>query len=94
MTRAEALSKIDANVAERLARAITALLNAGRDTRNVAETLAPQQSFGKYEGCTRQAIEAIAIEMCKEHNARIRAEDREILNAAKQSLADYLKGKI
>lgn len=80
------LAKIDETVRPKLLRAIESLLRAGRNCGAVAEALCPQQSFGKYEGCTRQAIQEIAVEVCREMNRTIRRVDREIAARALDSL--------
>lgn len=70
MTAQDYKAKIDPQVLARLERSITSLLGAGRDTSNVAETLCPQASFGKYEGCYKEAIRVIAVEICNAENAK------------------------
>ena len=77
---------MDANVKRKLERGIESLLNAGRNTKQVTDLLAPQASFGKYDGCTPDAIEKMAITICKRMNRENRAKEREMIRLATQSL--------
>ncbi len=70
----------------KLDKAIRELLKTGMDTGRVRDLLSREQSFGKYDGCTPQAIFDRANSICREINARTRAENRVILAAATESL--------
>lgn len=84
----EYLMKVPEEVRPRLLRAIRQLLDAGRNTVNVAETLCPQASFGKYDGCHRIAIESIARDVCAEANAEARKVMREASEQLKQDFKE------
>jgi len=73
---------IEANVQRKLVEAIRSLLNAGRDTGNIAQVLSAQASFGKYDGCHPTAIKEIANGICREMNAEASKVDREIARVA------------
>ena len=75
----EHFKKIAPEVQVKLVRAIRSLLAAGRDCGNVGETLCPQASFGKYEGCYRAAIQSIAVDICRDMNAASRQEVSEAI---------------
>ena len=67
----------------RLKKAVRELLLAGRDTQNVTLALSGQLSFGKYDGCTPDAINKLAHQTVKELNAEARDFQRQIFSKVK-----------
>ena len=86
MNEQEYLNGIPESIRPRLLRAINALLSAGRDTVNVAETLSPQASFGKFEGCHKEAIRVIANGVCARTNAEIQRAALPLLREINESM--------
>lgn len=86
-TANEYLEKIEADAAtiERLNRNITDLLNAGWNTVKIADALCRQQSFGKFVGCHREALLAIANETCRKLNRSERQAMAEAWNEFKEN---------
>jgi len=80
------LETIPEAVRPRLLRAIKEMLHARMDTVTISNALAAQQSFGKYDGCTPNAILSIANAMCKDINKQFRADFRKTLDEAKANL--------
>ena len=70
-------------ILQKLDRAINELLSAGWDVGKVTAALAQNQSYGKHDGCTPDAIRERAVAICNGRNAEARRVMREMMAARK-----------
>jgi hypothetical protein len=78
--------QIEQVVLEKLEKAIDQLLSAGWGTFKIRDALAKQSSFGKYDGCTPEAILELANTKCRVLNAETARVNRELRNVIKSKL--------
>jgi len=82
---------IPENIRPRLEKSIRELLLAGRTCSNIASVLGANQSFGKYDGCTPDAIRRLADTICSQLSRECRQTVNELLARPniKQTIQDY-----